>query len=118
MAPREPQPTLEPPADRDLTHARILSTVDAVPAGRVATYGQIATQAGLAGRARLVGRLLRELPRGSPLPWHRVVNALGKSSLAPGSRSAREQRARLRREGVEFDCRGRIDLEHFGWRPR
>nr|MBN1858720.1 MGMT family protein [Candidatus Bipolaricaulota bacterium] len=43
------------------------------------------------------------------VPWHRVVNAKGMSSL--GS----EQRERLAAEGVAIDDRGRVDLRRFGW---
>lgn len=105
------------PYDRNLAHARVRATVDSIPRGKVATYGQVALEAGLPGRARMVGRLMRELPRGSGLPWHRVVNAAGKSSLDPRSRSGREQLARLEREGVEVSASGRIDLALHGWRP-
>jgi methylated-DNA-protein-cysteine methyltransferase-like protein len=94
---------------------RVLATVDSIPRGRVATYGDVAREAGLPRRARLVGRVLRDLPSGSKLPWHRVVNAAGRSSLT-GS-SAREQRRRLEREGVRLPVRGRIDAQHFVWRP-
>jgi methylated-DNA-protein-cysteine methyltransferase-like protein len=93
---------------------RVLATVDAIPAGRVATYGQVATEAGLPGRARLVGRLLRELPAGSALPWHRVLRADGRISPRSG---AAEQRRRLRAEGVKVDAVGRVHLASFGWDP-
>lgn len=91
--------------------------MDSIPEGQVASYGQVAAEAGLPGRARLVGRLLGELADGSSLPWHRVVNAAGKSSLEPASAPGREQRRRLKREGVEFRSSGSIDLARFGWRP-
>jgi methylated-DNA-protein-cysteine methyltransferase-like protein len=90
--------------------------VDSVPPGNVATYGQIAREAGLPRRARLVGRALRELPAGSEVPWFRIVNASGKVSERGGS-SMREQRRRLRAEGVRFRASGRIDLARFGWVP-
>lgn len=93
---------------------RILATVDAIPPGRVATYGQVAAEAGLGRRARLVGRVLRELPVASPLPWHRVVNARGAISPRPGHGPA-TQRRRLEGEGVRFDPSGRVDLGAFGW---
>jgi methylated-DNA-protein-cysteine methyltransferase related protein len=102
--------------DADPVYARIYATVDSVPKGRVATYGQIAREAGLAGRARLVGRALRLLPAGSPLAWHRVVNAAGRISPRDAA-CERRQRRRLSAEGVGFDARGRIDLARFGWRP-
>lgn len=101
-------------ASRDDRHQRILATIDAIPAGRVATYGQVAREAGLPRNARLVGRLLASLGPRSALPWHRVVNARGASSLAGAA--AREQRRRLAREGVRVGPDGRIDLARFGWR--
>ena len=100
--------------DRDLRHARILAVVDSIPRGRVASYGQVAREAGLERRARLVGRVLAQLPNGTKLPWHRVVNSAGKISPR---RSASTQRRRLEREGVRFSATGRIDFTRFAWRP-
>jgi len=72
-----------------------------IPAGKVASYGQIAALAGIPRHARLVGRTLRELPAGSKLPWHRVVNAaLRIASRAPGQ--MKQQRKLLEAEGIEF----------------
>lgn len=93
---------------------RVLATVDSIPIGRVASYGDVAREAGLPRHARFVGRTLRQLPSGSKLPWHRVLNAGGKSSLA-GS-SGREQRRRLAREGVVVSSAGRVDARFFVWR--
>jgi methylated-DNA-protein-cysteine methyltransferase-like protein len=94
--------------DRDQRLLRVVATVDSIPRGRVATYGQVAAEAELPGRARLVGRALAHLPAGSRLPWHRVVAAGGRIALSGAS--AREQRRRLAREGVRFTARGRVDL--------
>ena len=97
-------------------HERILAVVARIPRGRVATYGQLARIAGLAGQARLAGYALHALPSGTPLPWHRVVNARGLVSTA-GEHAARQRRL-LQREGVRFDGEGRIDLERYQWQPR
>ena len=106
-------------SDRELAgpsaaRQRVLATVDSIPRGKVATYGQIAKEAGLPRRARFVGRVLRELPDGSKLPWHRVVNAAGKISTSGAS--AAEQKRMLRREGVLVTPAGRVELARFGWR--
>ena len=85
-----------------------------LPAGRVATYGQVAWEAGLPGRARLVGTVLRQLPPGSELPWHRVINARGQISPRGEPAAEARQRRRLQAEGVRFDARGRVDLRRFG----
>jgi methylated-DNA-protein-cysteine methyltransferase-like protein len=95
---------------------RILATVEAVPRGKVASYGQIAREALLPGRARLVGRVLRDLPASSKLPWHRIVRADGSIAGRGDGAAMTEQRKRLAREGVKFDSRGRVDLATYGAR--
>ncbi|HTR97013.1 MAG TPA: MGMT family protein [Candidatus Acidoferrales bacterium] len=97
-------------------YARILAVVRRIPRGRVATYGQIAALAGYPAAPRLAGYALHALPEGSPLPWHRVVAAGGRLSLARLSPDgAITQRLRLEREGVRFDARGRADLRSAQW---
>ena len=87
-----------------------------VPLGRVATYGTVAREAGLSGRARQVGYALAALPDLVDVPWHRIVNARGEVSRRSTALGyERLQRSLLEAEGVEFDPRGRIDLERFGW---
>lgn len=81
---------------------RIWQVVAAIPRGRVATYGQIADLAGMPRHARLVGRTLSNLPRGSRLPWHRVVNAGLRISERGDDRAMHQQRRLLEREGVTF----------------
>ena len=82
-----------------------------IPAGKVVTYGQIAFWLGWIHGARTVGWAMRVAPAGSPIPWHRVVNAKGRISIAEDD----EQRVRLEAEGVIFDPTGRIDLKNFQW---
>lgn len=78
----------------------------AIPAGKVSTYGKIAEAAGYPRYHRAVARMLRNEPS-DRLPWHRIVGADG--ALKTTGDSAREQRGRLRLEGVVF--RGaRVDL--------
>lgn len=95
---------------------RIHDAVRRIPKGRVATYGQVARVAGLPGRARLVGRAMSELPAGTTVPWHRVVNTAGAISARSEADSPRSQRARLLKEGVSFSPSGRIPLARFQWK--
>jgi methylated-DNA-protein-cysteine methyltransferase-like protein len=81
----------------------------------VATYGDVAERAGLPGAARRVGTALRKLPNGSTIPWHRVVNASGRSSLGPGAHGADRQRARLAEEGVLLGSGGAAVLARYRW---
>jgi len=97
---------------------RIHATVRRIPRGKVATYGQIAAVAGFARHARQVGYALADLPSGSTVPWHRVVNARGEISSRGMAGWEDVQRDLLEQEGVSFGIRDRIDLARFGWRPR
>lgn len=94
-------------------YRRIYAAIAAIPAGRVASYGQIAARAGLPGRARLVGTALRDTPDGMELPWFRVLHADGSIALPRGSRGFREQSRRLRAEGVQVR-NGRVVMQAFG----
>ena len=88
----------------------ILSVVEEIPAGKVATYGQIARLIGREKNARLVGKVLSQAEYYGSYPCHRVVNHAGRT--APGWT---EQRSLLAAEGVGFRENGRVDLKHFLW---
>src|SRR5690606_11689561 len=81
-------------------YEKIYKTVAQIPPGHVSTYGQVAAVAGFPGAARQVGYALHALPFGSPIPWHRVINAQGKLSLDPRSESGKRQLRLLRAEGI------------------
>ena len=81
--------------------AAIRRAVRAIKRGSFASYGEVARRAGFPGRARLVGQVLRESGDEARLPWHRVTGAGGRIAFPAGSANAREQLARLAREGVK-----------------
>jgi methylated-DNA-protein-cysteine methyltransferase related protein len=85
-----------------------------IPAGKVITYGNLAKLAGMPNGARLAGRLMCELPAGSSLPWHRVINSQGKLSLPENSDSYSEQIRRLQKEGIQIN-NGKIKLSVYGY---
>jgi methylated-DNA-protein-cysteine methyltransferase-like protein len=64
--------------------------------------------------ARTVGWAMHGISEGSNVPWWRVLNSKGCISLTGGQWAA-IQRELLEAEGVEFDERGCVDLERFGW---
>lgn len=99
------------------TYVRIWEVVKKIPQGCVATYGQVAKEAGFPKQPRLAGYALHEAPPEMKLPWHRVINAQGRISLAPESEGYQEQKRRLQEEGVIF-MGGRVDLQRYQWRPR
>lgn len=90
----------------------ILSAVEEIPRGKVASYGQIATLIGRDKNARLVGRVLSMAAYYGRYPCHRVVNHAGR--IAPGWR---EQRMLLEEEGVRFRDELHVDMKQFRWEP-
>ena len=108
----------QPPRESDAISRdrKIYRTICRIPRGYVATYGQIAQLAGMPRQARRVGHALRTLPRGSAVPWQRVVNASGGISRRGDPVSEHLQIELLRFEGVVVR-NGRIPLDRYQWRP-
>ena len=101
-------------------YQRIWQTVQLIPKGHVATYGQIADLAGLPGRARLVGKALGKVPengwQGNHVPWFRVINSQGKISFSPESEHFKRQKGFLQDEQVVI-IGARVRLKEFQWQP-
>ena len=93
---------------------RVWQIVAAIPEGYVTTYGEVAKLAGSPRAARQVGGVLKRLPEGSTLPWHRVVNRYGVISLS--GPDLQRQRQALLAEGVVVSGSGEIDLNKYRWR--
>ncbi len=88
----------------------ILSVVEEIPEGKVATYGQIAKLIGREKNARLVGKVLSMSDLYGNYPCHRVVNHAGR--LSPGWA---EQRELLLREGAAMKDENHVDLKRCQW---
>lgn len=88
----------------------ILSVVEEIPEGKVATYGQIARLIGRDKNSRLVGKVLSMSEFYGNYPCHRVVNHAGR--LVPGWK---EQRFLLENEGVGFKDDNNVNLKNFLW---
>ena len=89
---------------------QVLSVVDEIPEGMVATYGIIAKLTGNDRNSRLVGRALSNSSNYGEYPCHRVVNANGR--LVPGWHQQREV---LLREKVSFNANGYVNLKNHLW---
>ena len=88
----------------------ILSVVEEIPEGNVATYGQIARLIGRDKNSRLVGKVLSMSQYYGDYPCHRVVNHAGR--LVPGWW---EQQRLLDDEGVTLKDDGHVDLKKYQW---
>jgi len=95
--------------EEDLIY-EILSVVDEIPEGRVATYGQIAKLIGRDKNSRLVGKVLSMAEYYGEYPCHRVVNSSGR--LVPGWGA---QRLLLEEEGVVLKNKTHVNLKKYQW---
>lgn len=87
-----------------------------IPKGKVTTYGHIADYLAL-GSARMVGWALKQLPQGSMVPAHRVVNRKGELSGRHHFSPPEEMQKRLEKEGVQVRNNQIVNLEHHLWIP-
>ena len=94
---------------KDLIY-EILSVVEEIPEGWVATYGQIARLIGRGKNSRLVGKVLSMAEYYGHYPCHRVVNHAGR--LVPGWL---EQRLLLEAEQVAMKDDRHVDLKKCRW---
>ncbi|MCI8371301.1 MAG: methylated-DNA--[protein]-cysteine S-methyltransferase [Lachnospiraceae bacterium] len=88
----------------------ILSVVDEIPKGKVASYGQIARLIGRERNARLVGKVLSMAEYYGTYPCHRVVNHAGR--LAPHFSN---QKSLLLEDGVTFKNQTHVDMKKCQW---
>ncbi len=95
---------------------RVYRIVRSVPRGRVMTYGQLAEILGEGYTPRTVGFVMHG--SNDKTPWHRVINAQGACSTGRIVLPADKQQRMLEAEGVEFNERGRCDLQCYLWIPR
>ena len=91
----------------------------AVPAGKVATYGQIALLCGKPGNSRQVGCGLKKDPAGADIPAFRIVNSRGELSGAVHFGIPGLQQKLLEDDGIEVFWNGKnwcVDLKKYGWK--
>lgn len=97
---------------------RVYRLARQIPKGRVMTYGQIAEILDSdehSYTAQTIGWAMHAL--GDTDCWLRVINASGGCSTGKVMLPGNKQQAMLRQEGIEFDERGKCDLERFLWVP-
>lgn len=95
--------------DEDLAY-EILSAVEEVPEGKVATYGQIAKLIGREKNSRLVGQVLSRSQYYGDYPCHRIVNHCGR--LVPGWDN---QKNLITKEGITMKDDIHVNLKKHQW---
>ena len=91
----------------------IYRLAEAIPRGKVATYGQLAAMAGRPRASRVVGTAMLHAPEG--LPCHRVIYRDGSLCCEQAFGGKAVQRRMLEAEGVAFREDGRVDLSVCLW---
>jgi len=100
------------------SYRKIYAVIQAIPRGKVMTYGQVAEAAGLGRAARLVGYALRASK--GRLPWQRVLGMRGRGIAAIAIKDplfGTEQRIRLEAERIHFTPSGGVELARYGHVP-
>lgn len=88
-------------------YRRVWTETSHIPRGKVSTYGQLASKISYPRAARAVGTALGGNPFPLLIPCHRVVLSSGElGNYSAGGPAVK--RLLLEREGVAFDCRGRV----------
>ncbi|MBK7921503.1 MGMT family protein [Veillonella sp. YH-vei2232] len=106
---RQPKKRKESVLTEELIY-EVLSVVEEIPYGRVATYGQIAKLIGRDKNSRLVGKILSNADYYGKYPCHRVVNHAGR--LVPGWK---DQRDLLIAEEVAMKNEEHVDIKRYKW---
>jgi len=94
----------------------VLEIVEAIPPGRVMTYGDVAATLG-SRAARVVGQTMAQF--GADAPWWRVIRAGGHPPIGHEARALVHYRAENTplKPGAEPETGYRVDLSRARWRP-
>lgn len=93
---------------------RIYEIVNAVPSGKVTSYGNIAQAIGTKSSARLVGWALNAAAYQKGIPCHRVVNRNGDLTGKHHFATPNLMKELLISEGVKFNGE-RVIMSDFFW---
>ncbi len=97
---------------------KVLKIIQAIPFGKVMSYGQVAAVAGVARAARQVGWILNQSEGEDNLPWWRVINNAGRISIkGTNFNTPLIQKKLLENEGIEVTDKYELDIEKYRFRP-
>ena len=95
---------------------RVYEIVREIPLSKVMTYGQIAEILGEGYTARTVGYVMHAANTEN-VPWQRVINSQGACSTGKFTMPVNLQQKMLEEEGIEFNEKGKCNLENYQWFP-
>lgn len=92
---------------------RVIHIIQAIPEGKVMSYGQVAAAAGSPRAARQVGGILRASNLDA-LPWWRVINGRGYISIKGSFEATPQlQKQLLVAEGVEVSTDLQVNMVRY-----
>ncbi len=97
---------------------KVMGMIRKIPRGKVATYKQIAGLSGKPGASRAVVWILNSCSKKYALPWQRVISAKGRIAFKPLTHNFIMQKRLLKKEGVEVEKNGEIDMPTYQWRKK
>ena len=89
-------------------HEKVLDVVQAIPEGKVLTYGEVAKISGNVKASRAVGTIMAH-NNDKTIPCHRVVRSDGSIGMYNGLRGTSKYEV-LKKEGVMFKKNGKVVL--------
>ena len=95
---------------------RVYKLTEAIPKGKVATYGLLARLAGNPKAARAVGLFMKTNPNAPMVPCHRVVARNGNLTGYSGGEGVKTKKDMLLKEGVSFKG-DKVNLSDSLWIP-
>ncbi len=99
---------------------QVIIAVEAIPAGKVVSYGQVAAACGSPRAARQVGWILHGYDGTEKIPWWRVINNAGRISIKGNFHSTPLlQKKLLMKEKIKVTEDLQIDIEkyRFAFKP-
>ncbi len=94
------------------TKEKVYELLNAIPYGKVVTYGDIAAALGNKKLARVVGNILHQNEDVLTYPCYKVVTAKGELSQSYAFGGIEGQESLLRKEGIEV-INQKVDLNKF-----
>ncbi len=95
---------------------QILDIVNAIPYGKVTTYGEIAKIVGMKSSARMIGWILNANRDKIEIPFHRVVNRRGELTGKLHFATPTLMRELLISEGITFSEEA-VNMAKHLWKP-
>ena len=93
---------------------KVIIVVQAVPQGKVVSYGQVAAYVGSPRAARQVGGVLRNMEGKVSMPWWRVINNEGRISIKGNLHNSKEiQKQLLEADGIVVGPDFTVDIKAY-----